>query len=139
MTGVMLVLALAAGLQEPPAIARTNEAQKAAACRASKTGDLTPDSVPACGPDVTLPRPTKERRPQYPSNAMRERVQGWVEMEVVVKDDGKVGAVRMIKTLHPELDEAAIEAVRQWEFEPAKRAGKAIPVMVNIEMTFRLR
>ena len=139
MTGVMLVLALAAGLQEPPAISRSNEAQKAAACRSPKATDTTLSAVPACGPDVTLPRPTKERRPQYTSNAMRERVQGWVEMEVVVKDDGKVGAVRMIKTLHPELDEAAIEAVRQWEFEPGKRAGKAIPVMITIEMTFRLR
>ena len=134
MPGVILVLALVAGTaQQPP--------QVAPICRAtpSLVPVEAPDALPKCPASVTLPKPTKERHPQYTRETMRQRVQGTVELDLVVRADGKVGDVRVAKTLHPELDESAVRTVRQWEFAPAKLEGKAVPVVVRIEMTFTLR
>src|SRR5687767_2853080 len=110
-------------------------------CRAISRAERIPadDSVPRCAADVTLPKPTKERRPRYTTNAMRQRAQGSVEMDVVVTHEGKVRDPKVVKALHPELDESAMRAVRDWEFEPAKRDGKPVAVVVRIEMTFTLR
>lgn len=96
-------------------------------------------AVLPCGGAVTLPRVISETRPQYTSNAMRAKVQGTVEMEVVVDIDGTVSEARVFRALDPELDEQALKAVRQWKFVPGVMNGKPVPVLVNIEMSFTLR
>jgi TonB family protein len=92
-----------------------------------------------CAGNVTVPRVVRERKPSYTNAAMRERVQGTVEMEVVVGTDGAVREVEVIRSLHPELDQSAIEAVKEWQFAPGTVNGQAVAVLVNIEMTFTLR
>jgi protein TonB len=79
-----------------------------------------------------VPELVKEVKPSYTSLAMRARIQGSVEMEVTIGVDGKVTGARVIKSL-PMLDEAALTAVRQWEFKPLPQ-----PVATTIEMSFRL-
>ena len=96
-------------------------------------------AVSSCGSDLTMPRVISEKKPQYTRDAMRARVQGRVELQVVVNADGTVGQVRVVKSLHPDLDEQATIAVKQWRFEAATKAGKPVPVLVSIEMTFTLR
>jgi protein TonB len=56
-----------------------------------------------------------------------------------VEPDGRVGAVRVIRAIDPGLDQKAIEAVRQWRFKPGSREGRAVPVLVNIELTFKIK
>jgi len=56
----------------------------------------------------------------------------------VVSADGKPQQIRVQRPLGMGLDEKAIEAVRQWRFEPAKKDGQAVPVMINVEVNFRL-
>ena len=52
--------------------------------------------------------------------------------------DGRAQQVRVQRSLGMGLDEKAIEAVRQWKFEPAKLNGQAVPVQINVEVNFRL-
>jgi protein TonB len=70
---------------------------------------------------------------------MRERTQGVVVMQAIVGVDGSITRSRVVKPLHPELDEQALIAVKQWGFAPGTRDGRPVPVLVNIEMTFTLK
>lgn len=96
-------------------------------------------AVLGCEGNVTLPEPVRERKPEYTSRAMRAGVQGTVEMEAVVDADGHIRQARVIRALDPELDQKALEAVREWQFRPGVQHGKPVPVVVVIEMTFALR
>jgi len=96
-------------------------------------------AVLPCGGAVTMPQVVKERKPSYTQSAMKAGITGSVEMEVVVGVDGSVADARVIKPLHPELDEQAISAVKDWKFSPGVMNGKPVPVLVMIEMTFTTR
>jgi TonB family protein len=88
----------------------------------------------------TSPVLIKEVKGDYTDAARARRVQGTVEMAVLVQADGAPGPdVRIIKSLDPDLDQQAIKAVRQWRFKPGTKDGQPVPVEVNIEMRFTLR
>ena len=57
---------------------------------------------------------------------------------VVIGPDGRPRDIRVVRTLGVGLDQKAIEAVKEWRFEPAMLDGRAVPVEVNIEVTFHL-
>jgi TonB family protein len=63
----------------------------------------------------------------------------FILMECVVKGDGTVGDIRIVRSLDPELDQAAVDAAKQWQFDPGTREGKPVNVLVAIEMTFTLK
>jgi len=88
---------------------------------------------------VVAPVVIKEVKPSYTEGAMRRKVQGVVEMTTVVRENGKPDTIEIVRSLDPELDGQAIEALRQWEFKPGTLDGKPVNVSVNIEMTFTLR
>ena len=52
--------------------------------------------------------------------------------------DGRVHNARIARSLGLGLDEKALEAVRQWKFEPARKDGQPVAVLVNVEVNFRL-
>jgi len=91
------------------------------------------------GPGVISPVLMKEVKPKYTEGAIRRKVQGLVEVEAVVKPDGTVGDVRVVKSLDEELDQQAVAAAKQWTFKPGTKDGKPVAVQVNIELTFTLR
>jgi protein TonB len=93
------------------------------------------------GNGVTLPRLVKEVKPQYTSDAMRAKVQGTVLVECVVRPDGTVGDVQVIRSLDSVfgLDGEAMKAAKQWRFQPGTRMGEPVSVLVTIELTFTLR
>jgi TonB family protein len=98
------------------------------------------DQVYQPGEGIKMPRLVKEVKPSYTEGAMRRKVQGVVEMKVVVLDDGTVGNdVIVTRSLDEELDQQAILAVKQWTFKPGTKDDKPVRVQVNIEMTFTLR
>ena len=72
---------------------------------------------------------------------MRARVEGMVELEIVVLPDGTVGRVRVTRSLDGTfgLDEEAVRAVRLWRFDPARRKGTPVAARVGVELSFRLR
>ena len=93
------------------------------------------------GNGVVAPRLIKEMKPAYTADAMRARIQGVVSMEAVVLPDGSVGLVRIIGSLDRTfgLDNEAVAAVKRWRFAPGTLSGRAVPVLVNIELAFTLR
>jgi TonB family protein len=88
---------------------------------------------------VSWPKLLRDVKPSYTADAMKRRVQGIVEVEGLILTDGSVGAVQVMKSLDPELDQAAVAAVWQWKFAPATRDGVPVPVLVPIEVSFSLR
>ena len=105
------------------------------------TGGGTGGGAYRPGNGVTLPRVLHEEKPQYTSDAMRAKVQGSVVLECVVRIDGSVGDVQVIRSLDPTfgLDQQAVGAARKWRFVPGTRLGEPVPVLITIELTFTLR
>lgn len=93
------------------------------------------------GNGVTLPRILREVKPAYTSDAMRAKVQGTVLLQCVVRQDGAVTDITVLRSLDSVfgLDQEAIKAARQWRFAPGTRMGQAVPVQITIELTFTLR
>ena len=104
------------------------------------TGLAQQGGVYEIGNGVKAPRLIREVKPTYTEGAMRRKVQGIVEMKVVVLEDGTVGDdVIVTKSLDDELDQQAIQAMKQWKFQPGTKDDKPVRVQVNVEMTFTLR
>lgn len=87
---------------------------------------------------TTRPEPVKRVEPAYPEEYRRARVTGIVVLEVAISETGVVEHVSVLKSLAPGLDMAAADAVRQWTFKPATRDGKAVPVLFNLTIHFKL-
>ena len=92
------------------------------------------------GNGVSWPSIVREEKPKYTSDAMRAKIQGQVELEIVVLENGTVGDVRVTKSLDRTygLDQAAMEAARKWVFLPGKREGVAVATRVGLVLEFRL-
>jgi len=75
--------------------------------------------------------------PDYPAIARSARVTGTVILEAVIAEDGTVRDVRVLRSIRL-LDEAAIEAVRQWRFTPTLLNGEAVPVIMTVTVAFNL-
>jgi TonB family protein len=79
----------------------------------------------------------KKVQPGYPAEAEEKRIEGTVKLHVVVKKDGSV-FVQSVAEGDPILSPAAIEAVRQWRYEPTQLNGQAIDVETTIDVVFAL-
>ena len=99
------------------------------------------ETVYTPGDGVSLPTVTKQVGPQYTSEAMANRIEGKVSLSAVVLADGKVGDVKVTKSLDSVygLDEAAVKAMKQWEFKAGTKDGKSVAVRVAIDMAFTLK
>jgi protein TonB len=66
-------------------------------------------------------------------------VTGDVVLEIVIRSDGSVGNVKVLRGLGFGLDDRAVAAVRNWKFSPARRLGTPVDVIVEVEVEFSLR
>ena len=82
------------------------------------------------------PRVVKETPPLYTKGAFDRGIEGRVVLKVIIRKDGSIGPVRVEQSLDGELDAAATEAIRKWQFDPAKVRGEPINVLTNIEVDF---
>ena len=89
------------------------------------------------GGNVKPPRQTKNVRPNFPIEAQERRVGGRVILEALIGPDGKVKDVRVIQS-SPLFDRAAVDAVRQWEYEPTQIDGTAVSVVTTVTVMFNL-
>ena len=90
------------------------------------------------GDGVSAPSVLFRVDPEYSEEARKAKYQGTVVLWLVVSPEGKPQQIQVQRSLGMGLDEKAIEAVRQWRFEPAKKDGHPVPVMINVEVNFRL-
>jgi len=91
------------------------------------------------GSGIEAPSLLHEVKATYTDDARRRGIEGDVVLEIVVRRDGSVGDVRVLRGLDRGLDQRAIEAVRQWRFAPAKRHGAAVDIVVEVAVGFKLR
>lgn len=91
------------------------------------------------GSGIEPPRLLREVKAVYTEEARRRGLTGDVLLEIVVRRDGSVGDVSVIRGLGAGLEDRAIEAVRQWRFAPARRLGAAVDVIVEVAVEFTLR
>lgn len=94
-------------------------------------------SQPAGPGSLEEPRKTKDAKPGYPVIAQRAKVQGLVIVEAVIDRQGKIGYARILKSV-PFLDQAALNAVRQWEFTPTLLDGVPVEVLMTVTVNFTL-
>jgi TonB family protein len=87
---------------------------------------------------VSAPRAIYKPDPEYSTEARQAKYQGTVVLSMIIGSDGRPRAIRVARALGMGLDEKAMEAVRQWRFEPATKDGKPVAVMVDVEVAFRL-
>jgi len=84
------------------------------------------------------PRKTEDMRPIYPDIARQARIEGTVVMEAVLDPSGRVTQLHVIKSV-PMLDQAALDAVRQWRYTPSVYGGRPVSVLVTITVRFTLQ
>jgi protein TonB len=76
--------------------------------------------------------------PVYPPVAQRARVEGVVILEAVIDAQGRVEAVRVLRSIAL-LDQAAVDAVKQWRFTPALLNAEPVPVVMTVTVNFMLQ
>lgn len=90
------------------------------------------------GNGVTRPVLTFKVSPEFSEEARKNRLQGSVEISLVVDVEGRPRDIRVVRSLGMGLDEKAIEAVKQWRFKPGTLNGKPVPVAAVTDVSFRL-
>ena len=91
------------------------------------------------GSGIEPPRLIREVRPNYTEEGRRRRIEGEVDLEVVVGRDGRAANIRVVRGLGAGLDQQAVVAVGQWRFSPARRNGVPVDVVVDVSVEFALR
>jgi TonB family protein len=87
------------------------------------------------GGRIMPPKKIKDVPPVYPALAQSAHVAGAVTIEATIGADGKVVDAKVVRSI-PMLDQAALDAVRQWEYLPTMLNGKPVPVLVTVTVNF---
>lgn len=103
-----------------------------------KDGPGVGDGVFTGGAGLTAPRAIYHPEPEYSDEARRVHFQGVVSLLIVVEADGHPTHVRVMRSLGMGLDEKALEAVRTWRFEPGTKDGRPLPVLMEVDVDFRI-
>ena len=87
------------------------------------------------GSQILTPRKVVDIPPVYPETARTAGIAGVVMLEVTIGADGSVTNARVLRSI-PQLDASAVEAVRQWRYEPTLINGTAVPVIIVVPVRF---
>lgn len=91
------------------------------------------------GGDVKAPIKVESPPPQYTEIARKARIQGVVIVEAIIDKEGNVTNVKVLKGLPMGLDQAAVDAVKNWKFQPATLNSKPVAVIYNLTVNFTLQ
>lgn len=100
----------------------------------SATSSVAPLLV---GGRIALPQRISQAQPIYPAIAKQGHIQGVVEVSIVIDADGNVARAQIVKSI-PQLDKAALDAVKQWKYAPTVVNGAAVAVTMVVQVTFTL-
>jgi periplasmic protein TonB len=89
------------------------------------------------GGQIKPPSKLSNASPIYPPMAKQARVEGTVILEATISPQGRVTDVKVLRGI-PLLDNAAINAVRQWHYSPTRLNGTPVPVIMTVTVNFRL-
>lgn len=96
--------------------------------------------APGSGSGSARPLGGYQVKSHYPESARRRRIEGTALLKMRITAQGYVEDVHVERSAgHPDLDQSAMEAVRHWRFEPARRGGESVAVWVVIPVEFKLQ
>ncbi len=90
------------------------------------------------GGDVKPPKLVHYVEPAFSPKSKEAFVEGTVRISTVVTTEGIATDPRVVSGLNTEEDRTAVEALKQWKFQPGTKAGKAVKVRVTVEVEFHL-
>lgn len=90
------------------------------------------------GGSVKPPRLIYSPDPEYPEKAREAHHVGIVRLSIVVGANGRPHDIKVVGSPSSEFDDAAVDAVKKWKFEPATKYDKPVAVQINVDVTFRL-
>jgi protein TonB len=90
------------------------------------------------GTAIKPPRKLRDVRPAYPLDALASQTHGNVVIEATIGVDGKVERATVVRSIAT-LDQAALDAVRQWEYAPSMLNGVAVAVVMMIVVNFTIQ
>lgn len=90
------------------------------------------------GGDVKAPRLVVRVEPTYPEAARKARIEGVVILEAIITPSGSVEQARVVKSVHPLLDDSAQRALLQWRYGPATLNGRPVRVYLTVTVSFIL-
>ena len=91
----------------------------------------------AAADELVSPQPIRKVDPKYPPTMIAEHVEGEVVLYGVIRRDGSVDSIQLVKGIDEQLDENAKKAFAQWKFRPAEKQGETLEVEVIAHIPFR--
>jgi protein TonB len=88
--------------------------------------------------DLAGPVPLRKVDPKYPPALVSARVQGDVILYAIIRKDGSVDSIQLVKGIEPRLDQNAMEALARWKFRPAERRGDPVELEAVVTIPFRV-
>jgi TonB family protein len=92
------------------------------------------DEVYTVGNGVSSPRIVRQVAPEHPTKGFR--ISGTVLIGLIVTAKGEPDSVHVVRSLEKDLDQSAVDAVKQWRFEPGTKEGKPVAVKISVEIRF---
>jgi TonB family protein len=123
--------------QQPVLVRSDPSAEKTTAMDLPPQNALPP-GVFRVGGDVLPPKLTYGPDPRYDEVSRKHHTAGTVILRCVVGPDGLTRDIELIQALTPELDEEAVETLKQWKFSPATKQGQPVAVMLNFQFNFNI-
>jgi periplasmic protein TonB len=96
-----------------------------------------PDKPVRVGGQIKAPRKVRDSAPAYPDVAKQARVEGVVVLEAVINPEGRVTEVKVLRG-SPLLDDAAVNAVKNWVYTPTLLNGVPVPIVMSVTVSFKL-
>jgi TonB family protein len=103
-----------------------------------KFAELDPDSASSnSAAALSGPVPIHKTDPRYPPEQVKARIEGEVVLFGIIREDGSVDSVQIVRSLDPVLDKNAMEAFAEWKFTPAHRNGTPVAVEAVVHIPFK--
>jgi protein TonB len=124
----LLALAIACSMLAPIALCQDDSTKTA------------PEPIHRAQASMKAPRATYAPDPKFPEKErkVRQRGKGTVLLSLIVNPDGLPSEIKVSRTLSPEFDQAAMDAMKKWRFSPGTRDGKPVVVQIHAEVNFHL-
>ncbi len=86
---------------------------------------------------LSAPVPLRKVDPKYPQLAIKQRIDGEVILYAIIRKDGTVDSIQIVRGIDPQLNQNAMEALSRWQFRPAMREGQPVELEAVIHIPFR--
>jgi len=87
--------------------------------------------------EVNAPSPVRKVDPKYPQDMLKEHIEGEVVLYGVIRPDGSVDSIQIVRRLDPQLDANSVAAFKQWRFEPGTKNGQPVALEAIVHIPFR--